>query len=169
MVSPAIVWRDDDIGAGTVGQRLDHLREVDDLFQHYRAPHTVSVLAAGLSDDHPVVRLIRDRRMVVQLHGWDHEALVTPETVEKLPAAVERLTALFGAPPSVIYPPWNQSSPWLQVMASRLRLTISTEKESLTWFLRTRTCSTGVLNFRYWSAAERVQLADALRIAYEKH
>jgi peptidoglycan/xylan/chitin deacetylase (PgdA/CDA1 family) len=159
-----MIWRDDDVGANT---RLEDLAAVDDLFQRYRVPHTIAVMACGMDTRPDLVDLIAKRRMIVQLHCWNHDDLAeSARGRRQLVQAVELLQALFGKPPTVLYPTWNRTSPELEAAAAALGLAVSCEKVSLEQFIR---CEGDVVepvcNFHYWSVSDALQIEPALRIA----
>lgn len=156
-------WRDDDIGAGT---KLDVLAAVDDVFQKYAVPHTIAVMAAGMDRRPDLVELIRERRMIVQLHCWNHDDLTTWQAQSDLSAAVEMIDTLFGARPSILYPTWNRSNSALEVVARGLGLTVSTAKISIEQYLRAGgDVAEDVVNFHHWHVPEAVLLEPALKLA----
>ncbi len=161
-----MIWRDDDIGVETTGWRLERLRQVDDLFQTHRLPHTVAVLAVDLELNPDLIALIRNRKMIVQLHGWEHEDYVAnPSALLDLPVAVSTLERLFKTRPTVFYPPWNRSNDLVAHACDLLGLTVSAEKISLEQYIRVQgdaDCDT--VNFHYWNEADHQLLREALEI-----
>lgn len=159
-----MIWRDDDIGANT---RIEDLAAVDDIFQRYRVPHTIAVMAAEMDTRPDLVAFILKRQMIVQLHCWNHDDLAESRRGRReLPQAVALLKSLFGKPPTVLYPTWNRISPELAEVAAELGLVVSYEKISLEQFIR---CDGDVVepvcNFHYWSVSDALQIEPALRIA----
>lgn len=159
-----MIWRDDDIGVGT---NLEALAAVDDLFQHYRQPHTVAIMAAGMDTRPDLVELIKERKMIVALHCWRHDKLTaSPQGRADLSRAVDLLRDLFGESPTVLYPPWNKTSPEVEEAAAALGLAVSHKKISLEQFIRAggdvaeTTC-----NFHYWHPADVLKIEPALWIA----
>lgn len=156
-------WRDDDIGSNT---KVDVLAAVDDVFQKYAIPHTIAVMAAGMDKRPDLVELIRERRMIVQLHCWNHDDLTGWQGQSDLSAAVEMLEAVFGARPTVLYPTWNRSNSALEVVARGLGLTVSTAKISIEQYLRAGgDVAEDVVNFHHWHVPEAVLLEPALKLA----
>lgn len=158
-----MIWRDDDVGYGT---KIATLRAVDDIFRRYGALHTIAVIASGIDRRPDLVDLILERRMAVQLHCWTHDDLtVEPRAREDLARAVDLLESLFGRP-TVLYPPWNKTSPEVEAAASDLGLTVSATKISLEQYLRARGgVEEDTVNFHYWHVPDVVLLEPALAIA----
>lgn len=158
-----MIWRDDDISAKT---KLDQLCTVDDCFQREGVPHTIAVIAYRIETNAALVHAIRERGMLVQLHAWIHEDLTTHAAArDALPLAVDRLTEVFGARPTVLYPPWNRSNATVEAMAASLGLTVSTQKISIDQYLRYKgEVDEDVLNFHYWDDDELALLPSALRL-----
>src|SRR6185295_19452154 len=98
-----------------------------------------------------LVKLIRERGMIVQLHCWKHDDLTVDRFARgELERAVEMLERLFVRP-TVLYPPWNKSSPEVEEIAARLGLTVSNAKVSLSQYLRARgDVAEDVVNFHHW-------------------
>jgi hypothetical protein len=163
-----MIWRDDDIGAKT---SLEELRAVDDLFQASGlVQHTIAVVAAGLERRPDLVNFIRERRMLVQLHCWEHHDLsLDTKARAMLPRAVDLLEQLFQRRPTVLYPPWNQTNEALHEAAAALGLRVSATKVSLAQFLRAGgDVREDTINFHYWHAPDVEQLAPAIRLHLEK-
>lgn len=158
-----IIWRDDDVGQNT---RLDVLTAVDDIFQRYALPHTIAVIASGLDARQDLIDLIRDRRMIVQLHCWEHDDLsIDPDARADLERAMDLLGRLFDRP-TVLYPPWNRSSAELEEKAATLGLTVSHKKVSLSQYIRVKGgIAEDVVNFHHWHVPDAVLIEPALRIA----
>lgn len=157
------IWRDDDVGQNT---RAETLAAVDDVFQRYGEPHTIAVIAAGFDLRPDLVELIRERRMLVQLHCWEHDDL-TVDAVARgdLERGVEMLERLFGRP-TVLYPPWNRSNEKVEAAAERLGLAVSTRKVSLSQYIRAGgDIEEGAVNFHHWHVPDAVLLERALAIA----
>lgn len=164
---PRMIWRDDDVGRHS---RLEGLAAVDDMLREYGTRHTVAVIANEVRTKPPLIRLIRERRMDVQLHCWDHDDL-TQSTLarEQLPAAVQVIEDLFGMRPTVLYPPWNRSSPEVEAAAAALGLSVSWQKISLAQYIRAGgDVAERVINLHYWAPEDVVLLERALRIATGK-
>lgn len=155
-----MIWRDDDIGQNT---KLDVLQAVDDVFQRHGVPHTIAVIASRIDTRPDLVELIRERRMIVQLHCWEHDDLSVDAAARgELERAVETLTSLF-ARPTVLYPPWNRSGPELEAEAARLGLTVSFKKVSLSQYMRVRGDVTErVINFHHWHVPDIELLERAI-------
>lgn len=155
-----IIWRDDDVGQNT---RLDVLQSVDDVFQRHSKPHTIAVIASGIETRTDLVKLIRDRRMIVQLHCWEHDDLSVDAAARgELERAVDLLGSLF-ARPTVLYPPWNRSSSELEDAAARLGLAVSFRKVSLSQYVRVNgSVSENVVNFHHWHVPDVLLLERAL-------
>ena len=157
-----IIWRDDDVGADT---KLETLQAVDDVFQMHKKRHTIAVIAAGLYERPDLINLIRERSMLVQLHCWQHDDLSQDQAARlELERAVDLLERLFNRP-TVLYPPWNRTSPELEETAARLGLTISTEKISLSQYVRhSGDVSENVVNFHHWHVPDAILLDRALAL-----
>ncbi len=157
-----VVWRDDDVLQVANGTLADLLR-VDDLFQRHGVRHTVAVLACTLTDD--LTRVLVDRRMDVQLHGWDHDNhAVDMAACARLGAAADLIGAAVGTRPTVFYPPFNHASPGMRAAAAAQGLAVSTRHVTLPGYLAGHgDPANEVVNFHYWSAPERRLLARALR------
>lgn len=160
---PELIWRDDDISAQT---KARDLLLADDILQAEGLRHTVAVIAKDLDDHVELIDAIRERRMDVQLHCWTHDDLtVDRESLRNLASGVEMIEQVFGIRPTVLYPPWNRADGCVRDMAASLGLTVSNQKVSLSQFIRVDGDVTErVVNFHYWSASERKQLAEAVRI-----
>lgn len=158
-----MIWRDDDIGARN---DRDQLLRVDDAFQAVGLPHTVACVMEGLVEKPAIIKAILDRRMVPQLHCWDHEDLTTsPKSLAALGMAIKAMEHLLGVRPTVLYPPWNRTSEPVRQVAAELGLTVSTEKISLSQFLRAGgEVREDTVNFHYWDAEEARQIGEALRL-----
>ena len=158
-----MIWRDDDIGADT---RIATLQAVDDLFQRFRVEHTIAVIAKGIETRPDLLEFIRERRMVVQLHCWEHDDLTADlEARDDLARAVD-LLAEHLTRPTVLYPPWNRTSPELETVAAELGLTVSARKISLSQYIRCDgDVDSNVINFHFWYPPEYEQLQQALLIA----
>jgi len=157
-----MIWRDDDILQNADG--LDDLLAVDDLFQRAGRPHTIAIIASTLTP--AVAAAILERRMVPQLHCWEHDDLsVDAAARAQLPQAIQKIEELLGRRPTVLYPPWNRTSPELVAAAADLGLTVEAEKISLEQFIRVKgQVRERTINFHYWHEPDRVALARALRI-----
>ncbi len=144
-----MIWRDDDIL--WQDYPLEQLLAVDDLFQAEGIEHTVAVLASTLTP--ALAQAILARRMTVQLHGWRHDDLSTDRGAgAELPAAVAKIEQVLGVRPTVLYPPWNKTSPYLEAAARDLGLVVSAEKVSLDFYIRKGgKVSRPVINFHYWA------------------
>ena len=156
-----MIWRDDDVLQA--GSGIDDLLHVDNLLRRAGCVHTVAILAETLTP--ALAAVIRDCGMVPQLHGWSHDDLSVDEhAIAQLPAAVEKLTAVCGRP-TVLFPPWNRTSPRLEAAAAALGLRVSAEKVSLEQVIRFqgKLPDTAIVNFHYWHAPDRRALAEALR------
>lgn len=159
-----MIWRDDDILWQHHG--LAELLAVDDLLQGAGVLHTVAIIAATLTPT--VAAALRERRVSCQLHCWQHDDLsVDAAALAQLPDAVAKIADLIGARPTVLYPPWNRTSPMLDEAAAALDLRVSYEKVSLEQFSRFQgdvDCDT--INFHYWHEPDRLALVEALRFAH---
>lgn len=170
-----MIWRDDDVGAQHVnktgevipGTRIRDLRFADDILQRFGVPHTIAVMAAGLDQRPELVDLIKERRMLVQLHCWTHEDLTVDAFArDDLERAVDMLQEKFGTRPTVLYPPWNRTSPEVENAAARLGLTVSFVKLSLSQYIRVAgVVAEDVINFHHWHKPDVDMLEPALIIA----
>lgn len=161
-----ITWRDDDIGRRT---KVEVLAAVNDVFQRYRVPHTIAIMAAGLDERPDLVALIKERGMLVQLHCWTHEDLTRTEHRAQLPRAMDMAEQLFGVRPTVLYPPWNRSDRYLEEFAMQLGLTVSAAKISIEQYIRAGgDVAEDTVNFHHWHVPEAVLIEPALRIATQR-
>jgi len=162
-----ITWRDDDVSATT---KIAELSACDDIFQQYQQPHTIGLIAAGIMERPDLVDFINSRRMIVELHGWEHTDLTEdPKGLTHLELGVAVIESLFGRRPTTLFPPWNRTSADLEAFAGTLGLVVSSNKVSLEQYIR----SEGeplepVVNFHYWSAEERALLPHAFAIATKR-
>jgi peptidoglycan/xylan/chitin deacetylase (PgdA/CDA1 family) len=157
-----VIWRDDDILK--TPNSLDALLEVDDLCQRYLQPHTVAVIVETLTP--ALATVLRGRGMDVQLHCWRHHDLsVDAAGRAQLGDAVQKIADLVGTRPTILYPPWNRTSPALEAAAAALGLTVSCNKLSLAQFIRVEgDVRERVVNFHYWHPPDRELLKTALQI-----
>lgn len=139
---------------------------VNDIFQNYGQPHTIAVIAAGIDGRADLIDLIRGRGIIVQLHCWEHDDLsVDAAARDELARAVDLLDRVLTRP-TVLYPPWNRTSPELEEAAARLGLTVSHKKVSLSQYIRVKGgISEDVVNFHHWHVPDAVLIEPALRIA----
>jgi peptidoglycan/xylan/chitin deacetylase (PgdA/CDA1 family) len=160
------IWRDDDVWYKTTGEKLDQFLRVDDHFQKYQVPHTLAVLAAHLDENQPLVDAIKERRMLVQLHAWHHDDLsVSSEARLDLVDAIKMLERLFGARPTVLYPPWNRTSVELDAAAKVLGLQVRCHKISLQQYIRFEGDTfEDTVNFHFWDESEFDLIPKALAI-----
>ena len=140
---------------------VDMLLRADDILQRYGQKHTVAIIASTLTDK--VAAAIRDRGMVAQLHCWDHDDLsIDADAVAELPMAVARIEDMTDQRPTVLYPPWNRTSPMLEDAAAELGMTVSAKKISLTQYIK------GVrglpVNFHFWHEPDVNLLPKALAL-----
>lgn len=158
-----MIWRDDDVLRK--GSDLAQLLRVDDLLQAYRQPHTVAIIASSLTP--AVAKSLSDRRIIPQLHCWNHDDLsIDAQARAQLPDALAKISDLCGRRPTVLYPPWNRTGPELEQYAATLGLRVSALKISLEQFIRVDgdvDCET--INFHYWADEDVAQLQHALRVA----
>ena len=121
-----LIWRDDDISSAT---QLEMLLEADAALSEYGLTHTVAVIAEGFDQRPDLVEAIKACRMDVQLHCWTHEDLtLNRESLHSLSHGVEMIERLFGARPTVLYPPWNRADETVVAVAAELGLRVSVEK-----------------------------------------
>lgn len=160
-----MIWRDDDVGCGT---RIADMIAIDDLFQTYRQPHTIAVMADRMDTRPDLVEFIRERGMLVQLHCWTHDDL-RHKGREDLPRAVAMIEGLFGAPPTILYPPWNRTNADVEAAAAALGMVVSTGKLSLDQYIRAGgDVAEDTVNFHHWYVPEALLLERALQIAARK-
>lgn len=156
-----MIWRDDDIGVKT---DLAVFAAVDDLFQRYGLRHTVAIMAFGLHQRPDLVAFLRHRDVACELHCWTH--LDLPQSTEgrdDLARAVTQIETLIGRRPTVLYPPWNRTSPEVEAAAASLGLTVSAQKISLAQFLRCGGSDRDVINFHYWEPSDVALLEPAMQ------
>jgi peptidoglycan/xylan/chitin deacetylase (PgdA/CDA1 family) len=160
-----MIWRDDDVGKDT---RLADLIAIDDLFQTYRIPHTVAIMAEGMDTAPELVDFIIERQMLVELHCWTHHDLRYDHHRQRtnLAQAVAMIERLFGKRPTVLYPPWNRTNADVVKAAGALGLKVSTEKLSLAQYIRAGgDVAEDTINFHHWFVPEALLLERALSIA----
>jgi peptidoglycan/xylan/chitin deacetylase (PgdA/CDA1 family) len=162
-----ITFRDDDIGYDTI---LSELVEAHSFFIKHGVTHTVAVEAFGMdtAQAKPIVKYLKSAEgFDIQLHCLTHVNLAEDidRTYKELTAALRIMTKVFSRKPTILYPPWNKSSPELEKAAATLGLEVSWEKISLEAYIR---CNGGVaepvVNFHYWEPTERAMLDRALTI-----
>ena len=162
-----LIWRDDDISCTTL---IGQLEETDAALAEYGLTHTIAVIACDLHRRPDLVEMIKACRMDVQLHCWTHEDMtLNRESLHSLSQGVEMIERLFGARPTVLYPPWNRADETVVAVAAELGLRVSVEKVSLQAFIRVDgDISEPVVNFHYWSETERSLLRKAARIHHRR-
>lgn len=162
-----MIWRDDDISATT---DLRKLQAADDLFQQYQIPHTLAVIAEMIDVNRPLVELILERRMIVELHGWSHDDLTKSSVARgNLHNAVLLLKRTFNRRPLMLYPPWNRSDDVVEKAAEAIGLTVSIKKISLEQYIRSAgDVAEDTVNFHYWHDPDVALLPEALQIARRK-
>ena len=160
---PPIIWRDDDIWRET---KLSVLEAVDDIFQRYGVTHTIAVQAAGLEARPDLVALIKQRRMDVQLHCWDHHDLTADGNARSdLSKAVIQIEVLFGQRPTLLFPPWNKTNDLVRAAAAKLGLTVRADKISLEAYIRAAGhVREDVVNFHHWEPNDVALLDEAFRL-----
>lgn len=161
-----MIWRDDDVLMDDRG--LDALLLVDDLLQQFGQLHTVAVIAETLTP--AVAAVLRERRMSAQVHCWRHDDLsVDVAARAQLSDAVRAIADAVGVRPTVLYPPWNRTSPALEAVAAELGLRVDPVKVSLEQVIRAPgAVRHATVNFHYWHPPDRAALAIALVASCER-
>ena len=163
-----IIWRNDDIGEKTV---LSELEEVHNALLKAGKVHTIALITKGMAKNKEVVQFIKDHvsEFSIQVHCHSHEKPLTKLTEKQLEddleKAVNYVVKNFGVKPNTVYPPWNLTSALLVEVAGRLGLTVSSEKVSLSQYIRVAgDIGEDVINFHSWNKEERGLLVKALAI-----
>lgn len=168
MKQQTIIWRNDDVSLATNSkEKLKLFKDVHALFEKYKVKHTVSLIAKEIDKAKALVKFIKDNKIEVQVHAWNHQHYIDniEQAKEDLPKAVEMIKKVFGKKPTIFYPPWNESSIELEEVAKENGLTVSNKKISLSQYLKG--VQGEVVNFHYW-APECEQLEEALQKYTEK-
>lgn len=157
-----IIWRDDDVLLKP--REFGKLLAVDDVLRRHAKVHTIAVIAETLTRE--LGAAIRERGMSAQLHCWSHEDLSEDaDAIAMLPRAVAKMEDMIGVRPTVLYPPWNRTSPALEGAASKLGLAVSWRKISLEAYIRCGgQCEEDTVNFHFWHASDVALLEEALRL-----
>lgn len=165
-----MIFRDDDISWKT---DLKKFVEVNNTFIEYNVKHTIAVIAKDLEKmPKDLVTYIRDSGNIqVQLHCLDHFELPNcskEELLNDLGIALDEIEGILQQRPTILFPPWNKTSPMVNMVAHRLGLTVSWEKVSFSQYIKTRGyVLEQVVNFHYWAYEETQFLETALRIYNE--
>lgn len=143
------IFRDDDIGFHK--GKLKRFKEVHSLFNKYGVNHTIAIVTKDIEKDKSLIKYIKSQKNInVQLHCHEHidYSKDLQKLHENIPKAVEIATKLFSKP-TILYPPWNASSVGVERIAWRNGLRVSTNKISLSQYLKG--VKGDVVNFHYWS------------------
>ncbi len=87
------------------------------------------------------------------MHCFDHERYDDKDNQylrEEIRMALNLLYEHIDIKPTTLYPPWNKSSAALEEVAFEFGLTVSTEKVSLSTYLKS-SMTTGIVNWHSWS------------------
>jgi peptidoglycan/xylan/chitin deacetylase (PgdA/CDA1 family) len=158
-----LIFRDDDISYFT---KLDDFVRVHEIFQRYGVIHTIAVICKDLEKNTELVQYIQDhiKEFDIQVHCWEHTDL-TAAGGDDLWRCKETLLNLFGVVATTLYPPWNKTSDLVVSFAENAGLTVSTEKITLSQYVRVMgQVKEEVVNFHYWADFEVILLEPALKI-----
>lgn len=163
-----IIWRNDDIGAET---DLEALKDVHDQLVAAGQIHTVALITKNFHKNRKVIDYIKEhlKEFSIQVHCHSHDKPLTELTPKQLTDDLEKAVSFvikyFGTEPHTLFPPWNKSDDNVVSAAHELQLDVSTEKVSLSQFIRVAgDIGEDVVNFHSWSMEERVLLSQALAL-----
>ncbi len=163
------IWRNDDIGEKT---DVALLEEVHKELVAAGQKHTVALVTKNMGKNKAVVQFLKDHleEFDIQVHCHSHDKplpqLDGEEIEEDLKKAKNFITKNFGVAPTILFPPWNHTSPTLEAIAASLGLRVSYKKVSLSQFIRVEgDVSEEAINFHSWSEEERKLLPQALKFA----
>jgi len=162
-MSKQMIWRSDDIQQST---DLKRFKEIHALFVKYKVLHTISIICKGIEENKPLVKYIKAEvkkgNIDPQIHAWVHYDFTTntENLSEELEWCVYTINKLFGKKPDTLFPPWNRSSPEVEMIAKQHGLKVSNQKISLSNYLNGK--EGDVINFHSW-ADEVIDLEPALK------
>lgn len=147
----AMIFRDDDICVTT---DLAVFKPVHENFRKAMVMHTVAIICKDFQLNNDLVNFIKANNIDPQIHCWEHVSLpdLADEQLRIHFAACLRTFKLCGFDrPTTIYPPWNKNSWQLRSIASEFNLTVSSEKVSLSYYLKHKgNVTPSVINFHHW-------------------
>ncbi len=161
-----MIFRDDDISRFTDMKRFKTIHQV---FQEHEVIHTLAIIAKDIDKATELIQYIQDNKeqFDLQLHCWEHidYSINESECYPHFRDSRKVFKEVFGEHPSVFYPPWNRGTKLIQTIAQNYRMTLSTEKISLSQYVRFNgSVKEEVVNFHYWADHEVMMLDPALRI-----
>lgn len=146
-----LIWRDDDCGPETTGERLKLFKGVHELFKKYNVLHTVALICNGLEENKALVKYLQKEKLLdLQIHCWDHYDFTKDpgQLGIDLPKCIEVIARLFGKRPTTLFPPWNKSDDHVAKVARINFLEVSNKKMSLSGYLKGQ--SEAVVNLHSW-------------------
>lgn len=165
-----MIFRDDDISWKT---KTEDFIGVNEIFKQYKVIHHIAVIAKDLEKmDSKLIGYIKDNKNIsVQLHCWEHlhyPLYPKDEVFNQLEMALEKICKVFNVYPTFFFPPWNDMTPEIKMVADRLGLISSWQKISFSQYIKTRGyVLEDVINFHYWAYEETQFLETALSIYNE--
>ncbi len=160
-----MIFRDDDISVHT---DLARLKPVHDIFKKHMVLHTVAIIAKDIDMNTELVMYLKRENFDVQLHCFEHHHF--PEMkMEDLKRHIQQSLNMFARcgfdRPTVLYPPWNQTTHAINVMVyETFGIEVSNKKCSLSQYVRAAgNVDVDVVNFHYWDD-ECKDLDEALTI-----
>lgn len=163
-----MIFRNDDVSYKT---EVSQFEEVHKLFKKYTVLHTIALICRGIEKNPELIKYINDNNIDVQVHCWDHRELTrNPKaTDEELKLCIETITTHFKHRPITLYPPWNKSNEQLETICALNGLTVSTQKISLSQYIRLNgQVREKVINFHSWAVPDILILEDALKLYSER-
>lgn len=164
-----MIFRDDDINYKT---NLEQFKKTQDLFNKYQVQHTIALIAKDIDRNPQLVEYILQNDIVVQLHCWTHIRMKDC-TIRQLREDIERgskiIELVFKKRPTILYPPWNETSDTIEKICNDYRLKVSVEKLSLDQYIRVKgDVAEDTINFHFWDKGDSELLEQAL-IIYAKN
>lgn len=163
-----MIFRDDDISHTT---DIALFKRVHKYFKDAVMMHTIALIVKDIETNPKLVEYIKRENIDVQIHCFTHYKLT--EDIEQaeldIPLCIETIEKLFGERPTVLYPPWNNTTEELNELAESFGLKVSTKKISLDQYLRCDgEVDEEVINFHYWAQQETILLEPALKLYNSK-
>lgn len=153
-----LIFRDDDASKDS---DLSKLMTTYRMLNDAAIIHTVAVICKGLDKKNDIVEFLKLPGVDPQIHCWEHIDLTT---ISHLRTHLKWCLSMFKRcglkRPTTLYCPWNKSSHSVVAAAATFNITVSTEKISLSGYLK---CQTGkVINFHSWSD-EMIDLPEVIK------
>lgn len=144
-----MIFRNDDVSHET---NLQQFAAVHLNFYRYDVLHTVALICKDIQKAPALIKFINESKIDVQVHAWEHTdftQLTRDEMRVQFKKSITCIKKHFKKTPTVFYPPWNKSNIFVEEVAAEFGLTVSSNKISLSQYLRGATGE--VINFHSWS------------------